>query len=144
MKTSIEGIELIKRFERFVPEAYRCPAGVLTIGYGHTGQDVREGMRMTEPAAEALLLKDVAAAEAAVGRRVRVTLKPCQFDALVSFTYNLGEGNLKGSTLLRKVNNDPNDKTIGDEFPKWVYAGGRRLIGLANRRLAECRLYFKS
>lgn len=144
MKTSKEGIELIKRFEKFVPLTYRCPAGVLTIGYGHTGEDVKDGMIITESEAEDFLKEDISEAEDVVSRYVKRTITQNQFDALVSFIFNLGEGNFKKSTLLRKVNRDPNDKSIGDEFSKWVFAGGRRLIGLVNRRLAECRLYFKS
>lgn len=140
MRTSQKGIELLKRFEGFMPEAYRCPAGVLTIGYGHTS-GVREGDRVTEEEAEKLLRADLMDAEEDVGRLVRVPLTQNQFDALVSFVYNVGMGSFFSSTLLKKINNDPNDPTIPDEFRKWVKAAGEPLPGLVKRRDAEARMY---
>lgn len=140
MRTSQKGIELLKRFEGFMPEAYRCPAGVLTIGYGHTS-GVREGDRVTEDEADRLLRADLMNAEEDVERLVRVPLTQNQFDALVSFVYNVGMGSFFSSTLLKKINNDPNDPTIPDEFRKWVKAAGETLPGLAMRREAEARMY---
>ena len=142
MKTSEKGIDLIKGFESFVPTAYRCPAGELTIGYGHTDKDVRAGMVITETQAEELLRKDLETAEGAVNRLVTSSINQHQFDALVSFTFNVGEGNFKKSTLLRKVNRNPNERSIREEFARWTFAGGKNLPGLVKRRLAECELYF--
>lgn len=142
MKISKNGIDLIKGFELFVPTAYRCPAGELTIGYGHTGKDVKEGMVITKVQAEELLKKDLEEAENAVNRLVRASINKHQFDALVSFTFNVGEGNFKKSTLLRKVNRNPNERSIREEFARWTFAGGKSLPGLVKRRLSECELYF--
>ncbi len=141
MKTSQKGIDLIKRFEGFSPTAYLCPAGVWTIGYGHTA-GVRAGDSVDEDTAEDFLREDLADAEGAVGKYVKVPLKQWQFDALVSFAFNLGAGNLYSSTLLKKVNRNPDDPAIRQEFEKWVYAGGRVLPGLVERRKAEADMYF--
>lgn len=141
MKTSQKGIDLIKRFEGFSPTAYLCPAGVWTIGYGHTA-GVRAGDSVDEDTAEDFLREDLADAEGAVGKYVKVPLKQWQFDALVSFTFNLGAGNLYSSTLLKKVNRNPDDPAIRQEFGKWVHAGGRVLPGLVERRKAEADMYF--
>jgi len=141
MKVSQKGIDLIKRFEGFSPTAYLCPAGVWTIGYGHTA-GVRAGDSVDEDTAEDFLREDLADAEGAVGKYVKVPLKQWQFDALVSFTFNLGSGNLYSSTLLKKVNRNPDDSAIRQEFEKWVYAGGRVLKGLVDRRKAEADMYF--
>lgn len=141
MKISQNGIDLIKRFEGFSPTAYLCPAGVWTIGYGHTA-GVSEGDSIDEDTAEDFLREDLADAEGAVGKYVKVPLKQWQFDALVSFTFNLGAGNLYNSTLLKKVNRNPDDPAIRQEFGKWVHAGGRVLPGLVERRKAEADMYF--
>lgn len=141
MKTSERGIELIKKFEDFRSEAYKCPAGVWTIGYGHTG-GVKPGDRVTETEAEGFLRKDIESSEKIVSTLVKRPLNQNQFDALVSFVYNTGSGNFAGSTLLRKINKNPLDVSIKEEFQKWVYAKGKRLEGLVKRRLEECELYF--
>lgn len=141
MRTSQNGIDLIKRFEEFSPVAYLCPAGVWTIGYGHTA-GVHEGDSIDGDTAEDYLREDLTSAEGAVEKYVKVPLKQWQFDALVSFTFNLGAGNLYSSTLLKKVNRNPDDPSIRDEFEKWVYAGGRVLQGLVDRRKAEADMYF--
>ena len=141
MRTSQTGIDLIKRFEGFSPVAYLCPAGVWTIGYGHTA-GVHEGDSIDGDTAEDYLREDLTSAEGAVEKYVKVPLKQWQFDALVSFTFNLGAGNLYSSTLLKKVNRNPDDPLIRDEFEKWVYAGGRMLQGLVERRKAEADMYF--
>ena len=141
MKTSQKGIDLIKSFEGFSPTAYLCPAGVWTIGYGHTA-GVSEGDSVDEDTAEDFLREDLADAEGAVGKYVKVPLKQWQFDALVSFAFNLGAGNLYSSTLLKKVNRNPDDQSIRQEFEKWVYADGRVLQGLVDRRKAEADMYF--
>ena len=111
MKTSQKGIELIKRYEGFRAEAYLCPAGIWTIGYGHTA-DVHEGDSIDGDTAEDFLREDLTSAEGAVEKYVKVPLKQGQFAALVSFTFNLGAGNLYNSTLLKKVNRNPDDPAI--------------------------------
>lgn len=141
MKISQNGIDLIKRFEGFSPTAYLCPAGVWTIGYGHTA-GVSEGDSIDGDTAEDYLREDLTSAEGAVEKYVKVPLKQWQFDALVSFTFNLGAGNLYSSTLLKKVNRNPDDPSIRQEFEKWVYADGRVLQGLVGRRKAEADMYF--
>lgn len=140
MRTSDTGIELIKGFEGLRLAAYRDPACILTIGYGHTGQDVQESDTITEAEAERLLRLDLLSAELAVQRLVRVPLNQHQFDALVSFTYNVGAGNLGGSTLLRLLN-DANYAHAAQQFDLWAYARGQRLAGLQRRRKAERFLF---
>lgn len=140
MKTSSKGIELIKEHEGFSSRGYLCPAGKWTIGYGHTG-GVKSGDVISKWQAEELLRKDVLTAERALNRQ-RLPLSQNQFDALVSFTFNVGVGNFQKSTLLRKVRVNVNDPSIAVEFKKWVYGGGKVLPGLVKRRQAEAGLYF--
>ena len=139
MKISQRGLDLIKEFEGFRAEAYLCPAGVWTIGYGHTG-DVTPDDSCTMAEAEEMLRKDVERFEAAVDRLVKVPLTEGQFDALVSFAFNLGEGNLMQSTLLKKLNRE-DYAGAADEFGKWVKAGNKTLPGLVRRREAERALF---
>jgi GH24 family phage-related lysozyme (muramidase) len=137
------GLDLIKRFEGFSPTVYVCPAGHPTIGYGHVVRlHEREQFTsgITTEQAEALLRQDVQAAERAVLRLISVPLTDGQFDALVSFTFNLGAGVLQRSTLRRKVNRGDH-ANVPAEFRKWVWAGGRKLEGLVKRREAEAILY---
>lgn len=141
MKASHNAYELIKKYEGLRLRAYRCPAGVLTIGYGHTS-GVAEGMTITEEEARQLLSQDIAAAETAVNQ-YNLALNQNQFDALVSFVFNVGAGNFARSTLLCKLKVNPYDNTIGDEFYRWVYVAGRILPGLQKRRADEVRLYIK-
>ena len=140
MRTSDKGKNIIKEFEELRLEAYVCPAGVLTIGYGHTGKDVVPGMIITEAQAEDLLARDLHDAELAVQREVVFGLAPHQFDALVSLIFNIGVGAFKKSTLLKKLNASD---IVGaaNEFNKWVFAGGKKLKGLQRRRDKE-RLLF--
>lgn len=136
-----KGLMLIKRFEGFSPEVYVCPAGYPTIGYGHVVCDGEAFVTpVSEEQAEALLKQDVREAERAVLRYIRMPLTDGQFDALCSFTYNLGAGALQRSTLRRKVNRGEHGE-VPAEFMRWVWAGGRRLKGLLRRREAEARLY---
>lgn len=139
MKTSQQGIDLIKRFEGFKPEAYKDPVGVWTIGYGHT-RTACFGMSISENEAESLLRSDVEEAERAIARFVEVELSQNQFDALVSWVFNLGAGALSRSTMLKKINSSLH-KEVPDQMRRWVYAGGQRLRGLELRREAEARLY---
>lgn len=131
---------MIRKFEGLQLAAYRCPAGVWTIGYGHTS-GVVPGMRITASQVEELLAQDVAVAEGIVNDE-GLGLRQCQFDALVSFVFNVGGANFRRSTLLSRVKADPNDNSIMDEFLRWVYGGGVVLPGLQKRRLEEMRLYF--
>lgn len=142
-----KGIELIKFFEGCKLEAYKCPAGKWTIGIGATyypdGTPVKKGDKLKSvEEAEELLKLMLKSYEDSVDRLVTSKINPYQRDALVSFTYNLGAYNLGRSTLLKKVNVNPNDSTIKDEFVKWVNSGGKFLKGLLNRRKAEVELYF--
>lgn len=138
-----KGIMLIKKFEGCKLKAYKDAVGILTIGWGHTGPDVHVGQTISEREAEWLLKTDLLRFEIAVGNLVTSAVSQNQFDALVSFAYNLGTGTLKKSTLLKKVNSNPDDPTIADEFGKYVYAGKKKLPGLIARRIAESALYFE-
>lgn len=142
-----KGIELIKYFEGCKLEAYKCPAGEWTIGIGATyypdGTHVKQGDKLKSvEEAEELLQKLLQKFENAVDRLVKSKINPYQRDALISLTYNIGEENLRTSTILRKVNNNPDDPTIKDEFVRWVYAKHIFLEGLLKRRKAEANLYF--
>ena len=147
-KTGAAGIELIKKFEGFMSKPYKCPAGIPTIGYGATfypdGKKVTMSDKaITEVEGTALLASMLTKFEQYVDSYCIDTITQNQFDALVSFCYNLGPNNLKSSTLLKKVNLNPNDETIRVEFMKWTKAGGKTLKGLVTRRTAEADLYFK-
>lgn len=139
--TTEDGLRLIRRFEGFAPLPYRCPAGYLTVGYGHLVKNP-EAFRqpITEDEASEILALDVVAAERAVLRLISVPLSDGQFDALVSFTFNLGAGALQRSTLRRKINREEYD-AAAEEFKKWVWAGGRKLKGLIRRREEESLLF---
>lgn len=131
--------EIVKEFEGLRLEAYKCPADAWTIGYGHT-LGVIPGDVITEKEAEILLAEDLEDAESAVNEYVKVKLNQNQFDALVSFVYNLGAGNFKSSTLLRKLNAG-DYLGAANEFKRWNKAGGKVLNGLVRRRAAECNLF---
>ena len=135
-----EGLELIKRYESLRLEAYKCPAGVWTIGYGHT-KGVIKGMKISKEEAEELLKQDVAIVELQVVNTVG-KLAACKIDALVSFSYNVGVAAFRRSTLCRKVKANSDDASIRAEFGKWVYAGGKKLQGLVRRRAEEAEMYF--
>jgi len=144
--TSSLGLNLIKKFEGLRLNAYLCPASVVTIGYGSTrypnGKKVVLGEKLSgEKEATQLLLSTLEPYEAAVNKHLP-NLNQCQFDALVSFSYNVGTGALAKSTLLKKAKINPNDPSIVDEFLKWNRGGGKVLTGLTNRRREEANLYF--
>lgn len=123
--------------------AYRCPSGVPTIGYGHTGADVYLGLTISQERAEKLFDADIARFARHVEKLLSgISLTGNQFDALVSLAYNIGAGAFELSTLLSKVRRDPNDHTIRAEFAKWVHGGGKVLPGLVKRRTAEANHYF--
>jgi lysozyme len=143
LKISKTGLDLIKQFEGFSSTVYICPAGYPTIGYGHVVKpQEREQFAggITTEQAETLLRQDVQTAERGVLRLITVPLTDGQFDALVSFTFNLGAGALQRSTLRRKVNRGDH-ANVPAEFRKWVWAGERKLPGLVQRRLAESVFY---
>jgi lysozyme len=142
-----KGIDLITSFEGLKLVPYLCPANVPTIGYGTTRyyNGIKVSMSdlpITKEKAIEYLMNDVHQFELSVDALAVDTITQNQFNALVSFAYNLGSGNLKASTLLKKVNANPNDPTIRDEFGKWVSAGGKKLKGLIARRESEANLYF--
>ena len=137
------GLDLICHFEGFSPLIYLCPAGYPTIGYGHLITEANKEQFLDgidELEALDLLKTDVQKAERAVLRLINVPLTDGQFDALVSFAFNLGGGALQRSTLRRKVNRQEHS-AVPTEFMKWVWAGGRKQKGLVRRRKAEARIY---
>src|SRR5690554_6672479 len=140
MKTSETGIKLIERHEGLRLGAYLCPAGVWTIGYGHT-RTAKLGMSITQQRANKLLRDDLRTAENAVNNQ-NLQLNQNQFDALVSFVFNVGSGNFRNSTLLKKAKINPADPSIRYEFSRWNKGGGRVLPGLVTRRADEANLYF--
>lgn len=139
IKISLTGINLIKQFEGCRLEAYYCPAGVLTIGYGHT-KIVSPGLHITQQKANELLALDLALFEAAVAQLVKVPLTQCQVDALISFVYNVGVGAFTSSTLLKKLN-AKDYVGAASEFSRWNKASGAPLAGLTKRREAERKLF---
>lgn len=139
MKVSNNGINLVKRFEGLELKAYRDSVGILTIGYGHT-HAVKAGDIITGEQADAILREDLQVAELTVNTNVKVKLTQGQFDALVSFVFNLGSGNFVKSTLIRKLNAGDYAGSA-DEFGKWVNAGGKKLPGLVKRRAAEREVF---
>lgn len=146
MKASESIKAFIRQCEGLRLTAYRCPSGVWTIGYGHTGADVTPGKRIIRAEAERLMEADLARFECELGAAIGgVKLRQGQYDALLSFAYNVGMANLKASTLWRKVQADADDASIPAEFSRWVYGtqGGRkvRLPGLIKRRAEEARRY---
>ncbi|HEX6215286.1 MAG TPA: lysozyme [Vicinamibacterales bacterium] len=136
---SKNGIALVKAYEGCELKAYADAIGVITIGYGHTGQYADRDAEITQVEADRILLEDLAKFERGVENLVKAKISQNQFDALVAFAFNLGLGNLKSSTLLKKVNSG--DKTAVDEFAKWTRAGGKVLPGLVKRRAAEAALF---
>ena len=140
MKASVDAYELIKQFEGLRLKAYLCPAGIWTIGYGHTS-GVSPNSFITIQEADEYLHRDVATIEMQLNK-LNLSLRQCQWDAIVSFVFNVGIGNFKSSTLLAKIRINPDDNSIIDEFLRWVYANGKVMKGLQKRRLAEMKLYF--
>jgi lysozyme len=146
-KIGTKGLDLIKSFEGLKLKPYLCPANVPTVGYGSTFYENDKKVKLTDPSiteqrASELLLDSLKGFERYVDSYCRDDINQNQFDALVSFCYNLGPANLKSSTLLKKANVNPNDPTIAQEFLRWNKAGGKALKGLTKRRQAESDLYF--
>lgn len=146
MKLNKTGYDLIKQFEGCKLTAYQDSVGVWTIGYGSTYyenmQKVKQGDKVSQQRANEIF--EFVASRFARNVDDIITSKPTQnqFNAVVSLAYNIGLGNFQKSTLLKKLNKNPNDKTIKDEFMKWVNAGGRKLQGLVNRRKKEAEIYY--
>jgi lysozyme len=147
MITSNNGILLIEQFEGFKATMYKDAVGLPTIGYGTLIDSADEQWLKTatisKDQAEVLLRKELGSIERNLNIMVLGKINQNQYDALVSFCYNLGVNNLRSSTLLKKINAAPADPAIKDEFMKWVHAGGKILQGLQTRRAAEANLYFK-
>ena len=146
MQLNDKGKDLIKFYEGCKLTSYQCSAGHWTIGFGNTfyndSSKVKPGDKITQERANELfeiIAKDFADK---VKPLIKSTVTPNQFAAITSFAYNAGTGNLRSSTLLKKVNANPNDPSIALEFAKWNKAGGKVLAGLTRRREAETKLYF--
>jgi len=139
MNISNKGIELIKQFEGCRLKAYQDSVGVWTIGYGHT-ESVKEGMEISQHQADIMLGSDLVKYANYINEYVTVSLNPNQFDALTSWVYNLGPGNLKSSTML-KVLNEGNYDDVPFQIKRWNKAGGKVLKGLVRRREAEAELF---
>lgn len=139
MNTSQNGIDLIKHFEGCELKAYKCPAGVWTIGYGHI-KGVQEGDVITEQQADEMLVEELYEYENYINTLVNVPLNQSQYDALVSWVYNLGSSNLQASTLLKVLNAGDYDN-VPEQIMRWNKAGGKVLEGLTRRRQAEADLF---
>lgn len=144
MKMSQSGLELVKEFEGLRLKAYKCPAAVWTVGFGHTSAAgapiVTSNLVITRAEAEEILKRDLVQYEDCVREKVQIGITQSQFDALVSFTYNVGEAQFSRSTLLKRVNAGRFDE-VPAEFMKWTKGGGRELPGLVRRRRAEVKLW---
>lgn len=136
---SKNGFNFIKAYEGYSSKPYICPAGYMTIGYGHVLQ-TNSVEEISHDDALELLRKDIEKAEFALYRLIKVSLMQHQFDMLVSFLFNLGSGALQRSSLRAKVNRGEHEQ-VPAEFTKWIYAGGIKLPGLIRRRAAESRIY---
>lgn len=140
MNISKNGIDFIKKEEGLILNAYLCPANVWTIGYGHTN-GVKKGDKITEEQAEDFLVNDLLYSERIVNKMVKVKLNQNQYDALVSFVFNVGSGSFINSTLLKKLNAGANNDEICVELRRWVFSKGKKLPVLIARRQRECELY---
>lgn len=140
MEISQQGIDLIKSVEGFSATVYPDVAGNLTIGYGHMLKRGEHLTTVTAAQAEQLLRDDLRIAQDAVNKWVRVPLHQCEYDALVSFVYNVGPKNFQKSTMLRYINEQDFDYA-SDEFPKWNHSGGKVVAGLTNRRNREMECF---
>jgi lysozyme len=148
MKVNNLGIDLMHYFEGCKLEAYQCSAKVWTIGWGNTfyenGTPVKQGDKITQDRANSLFVFVANKFADEIKKLIKTNLTENQFSALVCFAYNVGTSNLAKSTLLKKINANPNDATIANEFLRWNKAGGKELLGLTRRRTAESKLYFTS
>jgi len=147
LKTSVAGRKFIEQWEGLFLHTYNDGVGKPTIGFGHTTEagppHVHYGMTITAAQADEILAADLASVEADVRRLVKVRLNQNQFDALVSFTFNLGAGNLRRSNVLRAVNGEHFHEVPADMMA-WDHGGGRVMLGLVRRRRAEGLLFMKA
>lgn len=141
MTTSQAGRDLIKKYEGLRLKAYKCPAGVWTVGYGHT-RGVTSSTEISQSMADLFLLDDIRPLERYINK-LGINFRQGQFDALVSFLFNLGEGNFNKSTLKKKILAGGNDEDIAAEFKKWNKAGGKVLDGLTKRREEEAEMWLR-
>ncbi len=139
MTTGKAGLDLIKGYEGLRLEAYRCPAGVATIGYGHT-KGVKMGQTITEEEANDFLVEDISPIERLLNS-LGINFRQEQFDALVSWIFNLGQGNFIHSTLLKKIKADASDEEITEQIIRWINANKKPLLGLKKRRIAEANMF---
>lgn len=139
MTTSRKGLQFIKEFEGLQLGSYKCPAGVWTIGYGHT-KGVKQGQVIDQSKADDYLVEDIAPAERDLNK-LGVNFRQEQFDALVSWIFNLGAGNFNSSTMKKYIVGDCTDEQITDQMVKWVNAAGKPLVGLKKRRIAEANMF---
>ncbi|MEK6733682.1 MAG: lysozyme [Pseudomonadota bacterium] len=139
MKASIQAYQLIKNFEGLKLRSYSCPGGYKTIGYGHLVRNNNLD-EINETQAEKLLTQDICEAEKSVLRNIQVKLNQNQFDALVSFVFNLGGATLQRSSLKQKINRHE-DENICKEWMRFVYSGGIKLQGLVRRRQEELEMF---
>ena len=139
MTTSRKGLQLIKDFEGLRLGSYKCPAGVWTIGYGHT-KGVKQGQVIDQGKADDYLVEDIAPIERLLND-LRINFRQEQFDALVSWTFNLGASAFQRSTLYIRIGTNASDEEITDQIIKWVNAAGKPLVGLKKRRIAEANMF---
>ena len=139
MTTSNKGKQLIKEFEGLRLKAYRCPAGVATIGWGHT-KGVKLGQTITEAQAEDFLVEDIAPAEHLLNN-MGINFRQEQFDALVSWIFNLGTGNFMNSTLCKRICSGADDQMVADEIIRWISCNGKPSLGLMKRRVKEANFF---
>lgn len=140
MRISDKGVEFIKKEEGCVLTAYKCPAGVYTIGYGCT-KNVKDGDKITLERAEELLRADLRHFENVVNKNIKVDLTQDQFDSLVSFSFNVGGVAFADSTLVKKINANAPIEEIEEQFRRWNKGGGKVLPVLVRRREREIKLY---
>ena len=143
MKTSDAGVALIQQFEGCKLKAYQDVVGIWTIGYGHTGAEVHAGQQITQEEADTLLRQDLTKFEECVDDNCNTILDQNEFDALVCFSYNVGCGSFKNSTLLKLIHEGKKDEAA-EQFLRWNKAGGKEVAGLTRRREAERALFLKS
>lgn len=140
MKYSINGVLLTQRFEQCRLKAYKDGGGVWTIGWGHTGNDVEEGLQITQEHADEIFIRDVRVVEDAVNELVTIELNQNEFDALVDFVFNVGINAFSESTILRLINAEDLEAASA-QFDRWVYDNGNKVAGLVRRRNADEKLF---
>lgn len=135
-----KGLDLIKKYESFSAKPYVCPAGELTIGYGHVIKDHENIKHLTPEQADELLIKDISVFEEEVRPLIEIDLNENQYAAIIAFVYNIGITQFRSSTLLKLLNDDK-ILNVPEQFLRWIYCNKKPLKGLLNRRLAEVNLF---